>query len=104
MAYIGKVEISNEWQKVEDLVKEQVSGQSSFAFLSETKYQLQCEGDYGARLCNAESAPTEQKDGEMVLLSQTAIYEPELGAELYTRVHTLKPGFPCYLKISKIGD
>ena len=30
--YIGKVLLSDEWEKLEDLIQDQVSGQSAFAF------------------------------------------------------------------------
>ena len=37
--YIGKVLLSNTWTKLEDLIKAQISGQSAFAFNSDTVYQ-----------------------------------------------------------------
>ena len=104
MAYIGKIELTNEWQKVEDLIKAQVSGQSAFAFAEKKTYQIQSEASYGARLCEASSAPTNGNDGERILESQTGIYELTEGYNLYAKVHTLQPCVPCLLKISQIGE
>lgn len=104
MAYIGKVELSNSWAKVEDLIQEQVDGQSEFAFDSDKTYQLQAEATYGAQLCETSAAPADGNDGERIIGSQTGVYQPEGGNYLYAKVHTLQPGVPCLLKISKIGE
>lgn len=101
--YIGKVEVTNEWTKVEDLIKDQVEGQSSFAFAAGNTYQLQAEASYGCRLCNAASKPEEGNDGEVILSTQVGKYEFEAGNALYAKIHTLQPGKPCLLKISTIG-
>lgn len=101
--YIGKVELTNEWQKVEDLIKAQVEGQSSFAFAEGNTYQLQAEASYGAQLCDAAAAPADGNDGEYLLHSQVGIYQLASGSYLYAKVHTMQPGVPCWLKISKIG-
>ena len=104
MAYIGKVEVDNTWQKVEDLIKAQVTGQSAFAFDENSIYQLQSEAGYGCRLCNTTSTPADGNDGEVILQDKVGIYKKEGGAYLFAKVHTLQPGQPCLLKISKVGD
>jgi len=40
--YLGQVEISTTWAKLEDLIKAQIYGQSAFAFNAAKKYQIQC--------------------------------------------------------------
>ena len=102
--YIGKVEVTNQWEKVEDLIKDQVEGQSEFAFADNSIYQLQAEAIYGCRLCNAASEPSDDNDGEIILQDKVGIYKKEGGAYLFAKIHTLQPGQPCFLKISKVGD
>lgn len=104
MAYIGKVELSNSWAKVEDLIKEQVDGQSAFAFDSDSIYQVQSEATYGAQICETSAAPADGNDGERIIGSQTGVYKLEGSNYLYAKVHTLQPGVPCLLKVSKIGE
>jgi hypothetical protein len=106
--YIGKVLLSDEWEKLEDLIQDQVSGQSAFAFDSEKTYQLQGEGVEAIRLCDNSAAPSALNDGERIKGTQTAFYKPSTGY-LYTRVDlTEKTGMPdfgkVYLKISEIGE
>lgn len=87
MSYIGKVEVNNSWAKLEDLIKAQVEGQSSFAFDSDTKYVLQCEGEYGARFCDVASKPSddEDKEGFVIKDTQAAYYKPSDSKDLYTK-------------------
>lgn len=40
--FLGQVSIGNTWSKLEDLIKSQVSGQSSFSFDATKKYSIQC--------------------------------------------------------------
>lgn len=106
--YIGKVLLSDEWAKLEDLIQDQVSGQSAFAFDSEKTYQLQGEGVEAIRLCDNTSEPSALNDGERIKGTQTAFYKPSTGY-LYARVDlTEKTGMPdfgkVYLKISEIGE
>ena len=90
MAYVGKVSITSEWAKLEDLIQAQVDGQSSFAFDTSKTYTIQtdCEksAPFGARFCNTASTPENDDDGEY--LTDTfvgALYQPESGAYLYVR-------------------
>lgn len=114
--YIGKVLLSNEWAKLEDLIKTQVSGQSAFAFDSTKTYQLQGECFFegtkevllAARLCEASAAPSLDDDGFRIVGTQCAVYQPSTGS-VYVRVDlTEKPGQPefgkMYLKISTVGE
>lgn len=115
--YIGKVLLSDEWEKLEDLIKAQVSGQSAFAFDSSKNYQLQgeCAAEcvkenlLAARLCEASAAPsTDDQAGFRIVHTQCANYQPSTG-NLYVRVDlTEKTGHPdfgkMYLKISTIGE
>lgn len=102
MAYINKVAIKNEWQKLETLLKED---DPTFAFASGNKYQIQCEGDFGARLCLAADVPADEKDGETIIGTQTAIYGPEDGNDLYVRCHSVMiDGVVPYIKVSQIGE
>lgn len=114
--YIGKVLLSNEWEKLEDLIQEQVSGQSAFAFDSTKTYQLQGECFFegtkevllAARLCETSSTPSDNIDGPRIVGTQCADYQPSTGS-VYVRVDlTEKPGQPdfgkMYLKISTMGE
>ena len=114
--YIGKVLLSNEWEKLEDLIKTQVSGQSAFAFDSTKKYQFQGECFFegtkevllAARLCEASTTPSDNIDGGRIVGTQCADYIPSTGS-VYVRVDlTEKPGQPdfgkMYLKISTMGE
>ena len=89
MAYVGKVSITSEWAKLEDLIKAQVDGQSAFAFDTSKTYTIQTDGPstpFGARFCNTASTPENDDDGEY--LTDTfvgALYQPESGAYLYVR-------------------
>ena len=74
--YIGKVDINDTWQKLEDLIKAQVDGQSSFAFDSDTKYQLQAETSFGARFCEAATEPDDKNEGFCIAETQVAFYKP----------------------------
>jgi hypothetical protein len=40
--YLGTVKVSEVWEKLEDLIKAQIYGQSAFAFNTAKKYQIQC--------------------------------------------------------------
>ena len=40
--YLGQVSIGGTWSKLEDLIKNQVAGQSSFSFDATKKYSIQC--------------------------------------------------------------
>lgn len=104
MAYIGKVKLTNEWTKVEDLIKAQVEGQSSFAFADGSTYQIQSDAMYGARLCEAATAPADKNDGERVLEDHVGIYQPESGTYLYAKINTPIAGHDCLIKVSKIGE
>mgnify|MGYP006873009612 CR=1 FL=1 len=115
--YIGKVLLSDEWEKLEDLIQEQVSGQSAFTFDSTKTYQLQGECDHEAlkenllatRLCEVTSASSlADDDGFCISHNQCADYIPSTGS-VYVRVDlTEKPGQPnfgkMYLKISTMGE
>lgn len=74
--YIGKVEINDTWQNLEDLIKAGVEGQSSFAFDADTTYQLQSESSFGARFCEAATAPDDKTEGFCITETQVAFYKP----------------------------
>ena len=114
--YIGKVLLTNEWAKLEDLIKAQVSGQSAFSFDSDKKYQLQGECFFegtkevllAVRLCETSTTPSDNIDGDRIVGTQCADYIPSTGS-VYVRVDlTEKTGMPdfgkVYLKISKMGE
>lgn len=67
MAYIGKVNVSGDWEKVEDLIKAQVEGQDSFAFDTSKSYPIQVDGGF-------------LTDGER------AVFKPESNKDLYIKV------------------
>lgn len=102
--YIGQVTLTENWQKLEDLIKAQVAGQSAFAFAAGKTYQLQGEGSYGVRLCNASTTPQALNDGERICQNQTALYEKEDGAFLYVKQIADTPQESARLKISQVGD
>ena len=84
MLYTGKVLLTNEWASLEDLIQEQVSGQSSFAFDSDKTYLLQGEGVEAARLCDAGAEPTDNMAGLRIEGTQIIEYTPSTGT-LYVR-------------------
>ena len=90
MAYIGKVTLTNEWEKLEDLIKAQVDGQSAFAFDTSKDYGIQVDtarGPYicGAYLCNSTSEPAETDDGEHLEAEMFGEYTPESGIYLWVK-------------------
>lgn len=90
MAYIGKVTINSEWAKLEDLIKDQVSGQSAFAFDTSKTYLLQVEttrGQYvfGSYVCSSATEPANADDGEHLEEDNFGIYEPESGIYLWVK-------------------
>lgn len=85
--YIGKVEVSNSWQKVEDLIKTQISGQSSFAFDADKTYTFQSEGAFGLRFCSVASSPATEQEGFRLSGYRMASYQKETGADLYVRTN-----------------
>lgn len=100
---IAKVEINNEWQKVDALIQTQASGQSAFAFDSNTTYQLQAEGNFGVRLCVAADTPGE-KDGVVIIGTQPAHFKVEEGKFLFAKsVGGLNSALPL-LDVSTIGE
>ena len=108
--YIGTVKLSNEWTKVEDLIKDQVDGQSAFAFDDTKNYQLQGEGISFVRLLESAAAPAENNnDGFRIIGTQSAYYTPVSGSSLYARVELFDiNGYPnigdIYLKVSTVGE
>ena len=89
MAYIGKVSVTSAWAKLEDLIKAQVDGQSSFAFDTSKTYQLQADSElhapFGVRICNASAEPSEDDAGEHLTDEQSGEYKPESGVNLYVK-------------------
>ena len=89
MAYIGKVNITGDWEKLEDLIKAQVSGQSSFAFDTSKKYSLQSDCNssvmQGVYVCNSATKPDNADDGEYLTEGLFGEYEPESGVDLWIR-------------------
>lgn len=88
MAYVGKVSVTNDWAKLEDLIQAQVSGQSSFAFDTSKTYSLQTDSggaDFGVRLCNSATEPAAEDDGEHLVDDQFGKYTPESGAYLWVK-------------------
>lgn len=103
--YIGKVEVNATWQKLDTLIKAQVSGQSTFEFDADTTYQLQGEGSYGIRLCEAADVPpTDPQAGLRIKGTQTAHYKAASGYDLYVKVEDgANPSTPL-LHISTLGE
>lgn len=90
MAYIGKVTINNEWEKLEDLIKDQVAGQSAFAFDTTKQYFLQVETTrgqfvFGIYACNSTTEPANPDDGEHLEEDSFGIYQPEAGEYLWVK-------------------
>lgn len=90
MAYIGKIVVTDEWEKLEDLIKDQVSGQSAFAFDTSKTYNLQVETTrgqfvFGVRLCNSTTEPANADDGEHLEAENMAMYQPESGVYLWVK-------------------
>lgn len=90
MAYIGKVTLTDSWEKLEDLIKAQVSGQSSFAFDTDKKYSIQVDtvkdnNNYSGYFCNSATEPANSDDGEHLNNDLYAEYKPESGVYLYVK-------------------
>lgn len=102
--YIGNVEVTNEWQKLETLIQEQVSGQSAFSFDSAVTYQLQGEGNYGIRLCEVADAPTDPKMGLRIKGTQSAHYKVKSGCDVYVKTEDGENPARPLLHISTIGE
>lgn len=100
--YIGKVKVTNQWQKLETLIKEQIEGQSSFAFVADKTYQMQNESDFGIRICNTAETPTDLNVGEVVRAN--AQYELENGANAYVKTFQNNAPAEGWLHISLIGE
>lgn len=98
--YIGKVEINDTWQKLEDLVKG-IDGQSSFAFDSDKKYQLQYEGDFGARFCESATTPDDKNEGFCIVDTQIAYFKPDASQDLYVKT---KHGNFGFLKVGELAE
>lgn len=104
--YIGKVLLGNTWATLESLIKEQVSGQSTFAFDKQKEYQFQGEGVGLVRLCDTTDTPSASNDGFCIEGTQIENYTPSDG-DLYVRADlTQKTGNPnygkMYLKIREV--
>lgn len=90
MAYVGKVKITSSWEKLEDLIQEQVSGQSSFAFDTSKKYSLQADVKtspvmFGVYVCNSATEPANDDDGEYLTEGLYGEYKPESGVDLWIK-------------------
>ena len=93
--YIGKVELKETWKKLEDLIQEQISGQSGFAFDETKTYSLQTDTGNdtcvsGAYVCNSATEPTELNDGEHLDPEISAEYVPESGIYLWVKIRGAK--------------
>ena len=91
MADIGKITITSEWAKVEDLIKAQVDDQSSFAFDTDKTYTIQtdCEqhAPFGARFSISATKPTEPDAGAYLTDDfPGAIYNPKSGVYLWVKI------------------
>ena len=102
--YIGKVEVNNQWQKLDALIQAQVSGQSAFAFDSAVTYQIQGDGNYGIRLCEVADAPTDPKMGLCIEGTQPAHFKVDSGYDLYVKVKDGLNSATPVLHISTIGE
>lgn len=90
MAYIGKVALTDSWEKLEDLIKA-LDGQSTFAFDTAKTYAIQVDStasnsNYGARFCNSATEPANPDDGEHYDNSMAPFtYKPASGIDLYVK-------------------
>jgi len=86
MAYVGKVNVSGDWEKVEDLIKAQVEGQDNFVFDTSKSYPIQVDGGFGIYLCSASTTPTAPDEGEFLTDGERAVFKPESNKDLYVKV------------------
>ena len=89
MAYIGKVALTDSWEKLEDLIKA-LDGQSAFAFDTSKKYSIQVDtvkdnNNYSGYFCNSATEPANSDDGEHLDNTLYAEYKPESGVYLYVK-------------------
>lgn len=75
--FIGKVQVPDTWDKLQQLIQAQIPGQSTFAFQAGSTYSLQVESGT-VRVCNANGSPS-GIDGEHLNEGQFGIYEPDAG-------------------------
>lgn len=100
MAYIGKVQVGDKWEKLVGLIRQQVPSQSSFNFTVGSTYSLQVESGT-VRVCNNTGGTPDSKiDGEHLTDEQFGIYEPDSGT-LFVRAKP-KTGV-VWLSISKLS-
>lgn len=90
MAYVGKVKITSEWQKLEDLIQAQVDGQSSFSFDTSKKYAVMSDSKtqstmFGAYVCHSATEPEEDDAGEYLTDTLFGVYEPASGVDLWVK-------------------
>ena len=95
MAYIGKVELKENWEKLSDLIKAQVAGQSAFAFDSAKTYSMMTDTandtcEIGMYWCVSATKPTALNDGEFLDPGVQGIYQPESGADLWVKIRGSK--------------
>ena len=96
MAYVGKVKITGDWEKLEDLIKAQVDGQSSFSFDTSKTYSVMADCNtspimLGARVCNSVAKPSEPDDGEYLTEGLFGVYKPESGVYMWVRTRSNTP-------------
>lgn len=106
MAYIGKITITSEWAKVEDLIKAQVDGQTSFAFDSEKEYFIMADGApspvmFGVYVCDSSTEPSNDTEGEYLTEGLPGIYQPESGSYLWIKTRGNTTGVT--VSVSNLG-
>lgn len=97
--YIERITVNSEWQKVEDLLKDKISG---FSFDDSKTYQLTTETiSHKIRLCVLDTVPTDLYAGDLLSPNQIALYKSATGEYLYCRLENAPD--EATLKVSEIG-
>lgn len=78
MAQIGRGNVTNVWQNLEDVIE-------GFSPTTDTEYVLQNIGAEDLQICEGTEAPTSERDGFVLTLNKTATLKKEDGVNFYVR-------------------
>lgn len=87
---IGTVQVTQEWQKLEDLIKE-LDGKSAFAFDTSKEYKLQIDSAnsepvVGVYLCMSSTKPVAADAKYHIEDHNTCFYTPVSGEDMWVKV------------------
>lgn len=78
MAQIGRGNVTNVWQKLDDVI-------TGFSPVTDSKYELQNIANEELQICEGASAPTDERDGFIVKPYDTAEIKKEDGIDFWVK-------------------